>query len=962
MDPREGDIAEDDKGNFLVYRGGNWYPSSEQGLPLERIPRADYGERYYQQPNGDIVREGPRGGFEVIERAGEASGAPATFGADARARVAINLDPLIEAQRVFDQMDAAGYNPSGARNVFAAGLEAIPFDAGFAARVAGGSDYNAYQQAAKTFEAALLPIMSGAAVTPTEAQRLIRAAIPQPGDSAEVLQQKARQRRQMVNAAAQGIGREAPFADVGASSAREIDQSTGLPTYGDVTRTNGTEIPLPNAGPPGPGSGPEYAVDVSDPSIPRDELVRILSSGGWVREGQGKPYKVGEGAVRFGQPGESGREIRPGVLEGAPQTPEQAVAARREDQGIGRRVDTAVRGVADALTFGLSDEITAGLNTVAPLDRGTRGGWGGDWNEAYRQNLDLMRSIDELDAEQMPLTRGAGQVAGAIAGGVGAARMAPQILRNAPRVAGSTMRQTASRIARNTARQGAIGAAGAGAYGYGSAEGDVVERLPETGYGVALGGVLGPVASKVGESVLAPAVGAIGRAVGLAPRRSVLETAVARAPDRINPNVLSQRADELEALGIEPALIDTLDDADLGMMRTLNTRPTQARERGSRLSQDRRRNLPTRLGTMAAEEISPETRPMLDIIKSNKAELSADAQAGMEQFGQNLVRLPENVVTILREPLARNALNQAAEVAAISMDPAERQAAARLRQLAAGEVTEITVRDAQNISKALRTSASSAFASDNPMAGPAYRTLADAIRGAARDQDDGYRAWLQNYADESDLLEAATTGRQFVTPSKDPVAERSTEAFIQEAQGATPPVQAMQRAAARGAVQAQGSNPTGARGILESFSSDQDMARRAQALGLDPARLRDRSQAELRMVENAQRVSPRVGSETSTNLADQAQAAADVMGGASELLTGRIPSFTTRLYRWATSIGFNDRQAEALALAAMDPAQTREVIRLLSERGMPKQKARDVVRAVRYYASQRSGEMAAGEE
>jgi hypothetical protein len=55
MDPQEGDIAEDGAGNFLVYRSGNWYPAQQDGRPVERIPRPDYGANHFQLPNGDIV-------------------------------------------------------------------------------------------------------------------------------------------------------------------------------------------------------------------------------------------------------------------------------------------------------------------------------------------------------------------------------------------------------------------------------------------------------------------------------------------------------------------------------------------------------------------------------------------------------------------------------------------------------------------------------------------------------------------------------------------------------------------------------------------------------------------------------------------------------------------------------------------------------------------------------------------
>lgn len=153
---------------------------------------------------------------------GDAPGEPLTPGSESRTRVILGLGPSIEAQR---QMYASeGWkpgtpNPTGKNPLTsdwgASMLEAIPFDGGAAARLAGGEDYQRYTQAAKTFESAFLPILSGAAVTPSEAQRMLRAAVPQFGDSPSILAQKAKQRAMMINGAADLAGRPRPFPKTG---------------------------------------------------------------------------------------------------------------------------------------------------------------------------------------------------------------------------------------------------------------------------------------------------------------------------------------------------------------------------------------------------------------------------------------------------------------------------------------------------------------------------------------------------------------------------------------------------------------------------------------------------------------------------------------------------------------------------------------------------------------------------
>jgi hypothetical protein len=928
------------------FKGGD--PKQESSWEqIEPLAAPEYGQGAMRLPNGAVVRYGPRGGMDTIVSAAQAAAAGAgtesapLVGADARARFMINLGPLQAAQDNLERMDREGYNPSSFQNTGAAALEAIPFDAGWAARVAGGEDYTAYNQAAKTFEAAILPIMSGAAVTPTEAQRLIRAALPQPGDSPEVLAQKSEQRRMMINAVAQGIGQAAPY---------EVNQADDLRIR-----------------------------DLLPDETPETLTARGMTRGAdgvwrFPRDAEGNPIfpdDAGGPPAGGGSNGVDG-SARPGSGGEAAPSPASVIQDRRADEGIGRRADTFVRGIADAATFGLSDEITAGLNTVLPLDRGTQGGWSGDWGGAYRQNLDLMRGIDEADAEQMPLTRGAGQLVGAVGSGVGAARLAPQALRQVPRVgqvprvAGPALNADRMRRGANAVRAGIGGAAAGGAYGFGAAEGDVTERGGNALEGAAIGGVLGPVV----EPLARPVIGAV-RGVGDAGRRlfrpNALEDAAGTYASRFRPdtNALAARADELEALGIEPRFINLVSDARHGTFRALNTRGTDdlgtARDVASRLPETMRRNLPSRVRRIAEEEISTESRPALEMMEELSAARRANAQSGSQDFNSETVRLDDNIASALRSPVARSSLTQAAAVMEGSLDPAERQAAEYIRRLAtddAGRGAMMTVREVQDVTQALNTAARSAFNSENPTAGPTLSALARSIRDQGRQQSEGYRQWLTQYADDSQLLEAVTTGRNFVTADPNPINARSTDAFVRQAEQATPPELMMQRAAARGAMEAQGSGPSGARVVLENLTSNLDQQRRASALGLDAPRLAARSEAELRVLQDAQRVSPRSGSETGTNVADQA---AEVAGVAGDVMAGRPISAVTRMGRRLMSLGFSDQQAEAIGLAALDPTRTREIIDLLATR-MNRQDARSTLRSIRFSAAQQSGQYAGDDE
>lgn len=144
-------------------------------------------------------------------------------GAETVGRLAIGLQPAIEAQK--NLFAAEGWNPNDltvkGSNPYdtASGFAAEIFDnpeknGGWGNRIAkkiGGPKYNEYVQASKSFESAFMPILSGAAVTVPEAQRMIRASLPEPGDTPEMLARKAKNRAMMINGAARLMGSPPPF-------------------------------------------------------------------------------------------------------------------------------------------------------------------------------------------------------------------------------------------------------------------------------------------------------------------------------------------------------------------------------------------------------------------------------------------------------------------------------------------------------------------------------------------------------------------------------------------------------------------------------------------------------------------------------------------------------------------------------------------------------------------------------
>lgn len=149
---------------------------------------------------------------------------PKSVGPEARVRFGLGMGPAIEAQKNLFEAEQWNQTPqnrlgSNPYNSFKGGLAtmlqpesstASPLRAA-AAKQIGGQRFQDYTQAAKTFESAFMPILSGAAVSASEAQRLISASLPEPGDSPQTLAKKAKNRAMMINGAAELIGEPKPF-------------------------------------------------------------------------------------------------------------------------------------------------------------------------------------------------------------------------------------------------------------------------------------------------------------------------------------------------------------------------------------------------------------------------------------------------------------------------------------------------------------------------------------------------------------------------------------------------------------------------------------------------------------------------------------------------------------------------------------------------------------------------------
>lgn len=155
-------------------------------------------------------------------------------------------------------------------------------------------------------------------------------------------------------------------------------------------------------------------------------------------------------------------------------------ALQDKGAGIGRSIDSAVRGAADTMSFGLADEAAALGNATIDAMRGKSG----QYDRRLRQERIAQDQRDMLD----PISSNVGRIAGAVTGGVGAARN------------GLTLAGTKFAAAAPTTAAALEGAGWGGAYGFGSGQG-VEDRLWKGAEGAATGAAFGAATQKVGDAI-----------------------------------------------------------------------------------------------------------------------------------------------------------------------------------------------------------------------------------------------------------------------------------------------------------------------------------------------------------------------------------------------------------------------------------------------------------------------------
>lgn len=840
------------------------------------------------------------------------------------------------AEGDYQQARQNGYDPTNFRNAAANVLDGIPWDGGMIPAWVRDDASDAGYQAERRWVEANLRQLTGAAAPDTEVTRVQGINFDRANDS--LADQRYRTRQDAYGATRASLGHARDLLPAEYPSAEGIRP----PTVNDGRTVQQADDALAVA----PG---EYAADYVarfDRDGDNRASVEEMEAAGWSFDhGAGKWFPPGGGA---GSPpaGPQGGPPPQGSQGGAPQSEGYQTALEQERAASDVMSKAGVNyDITNALTGPLNDEISYGAGYLAQgLSNIGRRLTGRDIEvsaaERGRAASDVMTEDRDQFAREHPVQNALGNVLGGAAFGPGGAA-----------------RSMLGRMAQGSG----VGAT----YGFAGAEGSVADRLPETAVGAGIGAVAVPVV----EKAIAPAVNAlarpvvqgaqsagrfmgrqagnVGNALGVPgsqrlvaanqpnPLASGMDMFARRSPQQpaeMGRNALAMRDQE-----IAPTFVDVINDGGRGTLRALATRQTPARQAAREFADGRAAGLQDRVSTQARRTISDDPRAPAEIRTEVAARRTQEADQAFGAVRGDVIAPEREVIEALRAPALKPAIEEAATAA---LNRGDSETANMLRQLSDGALdnpngVQITVGMADRLARSLNGRAETFQRSGNNDAASSYFALAERLRGSARQQVPGYDSALNAYAADSRLLSATELGEQFMSMEADQFAAAVAKL--------SPDEQQIARAAARRAVERQAGTQGGAPGVAQRLSNGREQGARTQALTGDAAPVQQAMGAELQALRNAQGISPAQGSPTSMNAQDAMNAA----GAVRDVATLNAPGLATRAITAIRSRGFSNQEAEAIVTAAIDPAQTDQLVSMLAER-MTRREARNLARAIRY--------------
>jgi hypothetical protein len=394
------------------------------------------------------------------------------------------------------------------------------------------------------------------------------------------------------------------------------------------------------------------------------------------------------------------------------------------------------------------------LGTALGLNESTADFW-----DIYRQLQQKNEAYRDRAFKENAIAYGLGFVPGALTG--------PSFARISNAPANASRAERLGRLAAVGGIEGAISGAGNADPGAANIVGDAV-----TGgvVGAALAPVVAPIAERGARSVMD-----LYRRFG--PRRGgnamndALTTLTSRAPQ--DAEAMAARAAEFRSGGVEPRLVDVVDESGRGVIRDASGKMTPAREdvvrhadevyvdAQDRVANQARRNITDRPETarQLSEQIAEEQRlmgPRFDAVRDNPVTLTPEVTRALNtQEGRSVLRTIGRLMTPEeREPL--DALIKSLQKSAKAGTPEEQAAklvpgfermspeaqAQIMAQLPLEDATPVlTVDIADKFARRITEAAK-----DKPSLMRVARNYAETIRGAARQQYPEYDAALNEFA------------------------------------------------------------------------------------------------------------------------------------------------------------------------------------------------------------------------
>jgi hypothetical protein len=492
-----------------------------------------------------------------------------------------------------------------------------------------------------------------------------------------------------------------------------------------------------------------------------------------------------------------------------------------------------------------------------------------------------------------------------------------------------------------------------------------------------------------------------------------VEQAIKRLTRRQNVADVVRRKNEFEAVGIEPTPLDVLDEASHGRVAAAAARQTPARQTVQTAVDTARRQFPDRMDAQVSRTIHADPRELEPVVKDLKKIRRATAEETYAGPYAEELSVPAEVVNALKSNSGRSAIDDAFGVAQERMgDPNVRGLETLQREMQQSTPTlrpNTSVKEVQSpvvdpllnarsdpeYSSTTRLSRSQLptnqdyFGVGSPRETPPIRaSVLDRIQIAMRQKAENLmkgenanpsmagavsdrRKVINSYLDNvPGLGEARDVYRQ--QSRQIGAAEEAPNAFklgsdtdiTNAVQGLTPEQlepsrQVLSQMLKNRLGQGIGSAP----GVAERFEAPAVKRRIGQFAGDDRAEaLAEASRLELERLRNLQQVSPRrFGAQSSIAeqdaVSEAAQAGGDMLAIGGAVMTGRpAAAVVSSLKLWARGLGMSDKEAELIATIAVDPAQTKNVLRALTTKYGPA-KATKIVTQARIVAAQNAANM-----